>query len=1195
MSDKKTKVCSKCKVVKSVDEYNKDKSKKNGTKSQCKECRSKSITKQKEEETELKEYNNTLLLKKKSINKKLKEYKEEIYNTKSKRIKNKYVDLSNNEINKLNNLEEEISRRTIEYKANKIYGNLRYNFLKKEYEKALNDNKDNMKSADEEDKDFYQENIDYYNNKLKTLANDFPYSINFNEETFFNVTEKIKTLLNEGYVVKLEGRIKLNGEKEFKDYNSKKYFASIRQLEAYINAIEDSSDMEEMFFTGSMKYGIDKFKKVNKSKRGDGSSFQYSIKEYEGKYCYIPTENQCFLKCYKWLNDDNQEKDIDKLYKEFCFKENNNSEKNRSFIMSNTKFSRFNTFMEDKVQYYDPKDRHLYPKIEEEKYNYVYYLHNPYNHHIGHYCLIYKNNKREAIKEIEDNYEQKWKEIDEEDVKNVHLIDMNPTKDDNIHKNTYVYDIETYQDENGKHIPYAIASINLNIFRGCVCNYIRDEDNNIVKKIPEEQLNKLLNKHIKYFIGEDCVQQFFKYLGDINKEKILLFAHNGSGFDSELIIEQINLSSVPVKKGSKLLNVNIKNPYITDRWIEWYKKNNGVTKKVQNKGKFVNVKITPKQKISLRCSMQHVNTKLSSWGISFNIPENLRKMDFNIADITKDNYEEKIDEWLPYLKNDVLSLACCTMLYNEMMESLSGLNIQTSLSLPGLTYKAWMNKMNTKKEKIYASKDKYTRYFIRKSVKGGRVSANIRKFDKSKEIVDILNNYLEPSKDVHELVNKYNKLDKDSSTFKNITTELKKINKPFMTVLDVNSLYPSAMAYLDSEYPRIESARKFKKTEEREILNKFNTQTFRPKTGIFKILYEYPNDMFFTPIFCKDSVNKIEVLRSRTGKCCDILTSVDIQEIVRCGGRIIKIFDGIVFEENFEVNPFREFVLELYVLKAKFKREGNKVGYALVKLLLNSLYGKMVQKDINTKTHLWNEQTLKKNYTDDIKYEKIYSDKYYVEEDIGDSLPEILMPSHLGSFILSHSKRIMNDVILEIDGFKKPVIYYTDCDSIYVEEECVEILKDKGFLHNTELGKLSNDFDDDAKIFHGLFLAPKVKLCYALNNKGEIITKQTFKGYQRDILRPSEFIKMYNNEEINTEVDKPWTKKFTQGIFTPKDKQNKKFSANINLLKRKKPDSSEIMYPYNTSEIDSDMLNRYNINPEDLYIHEEIYEYNIED
>ena len=261
MVDKKTKVCSKCKVAKSIDEYNKDKSNKDGIKSQCKECRSKTIIKLKEEKTELKEYNKSLLLKKKSINKNLNEYEEKINNTKSKKTKDKYIDLYNNEIDKLNNLEEKINRRTIEYKANKVYGNLRYNLLKKEYEKALNDNKDKMESADEEDKDFYQENIDYYSNELKTLANDFPYSINFNEETFFNVMEKIKTLLNEGYIVKLEGRIKLSGEKEYRNYNSKTYFASIRQLEAYINSIEDSSDMDEMFFTGSMKYGIDKFKK----------------------------------------------------------------------------------------------------------------------------------------------------------------------------------------------------------------------------------------------------------------------------------------------------------------------------------------------------------------------------------------------------------------------------------------------------------------------------------------------------------------------------------------------------------------------------------------------------------------------------------------------------------------------------------------------------------------------------------------------------------------------------------------------------------------------------------------------------------------------------------------------------------------------------------------------------------------------
>ena len=86
MVDKKTKVCSKCKVAKSIDEYNKDKSNKDGIKSQCKECRSKTIIKLKEEKTELKEYNKSLLLKKKSINKKLKEYEEKINNTKSRSL-----------------------------------------------------------------------------------------------------------------------------------------------------------------------------------------------------------------------------------------------------------------------------------------------------------------------------------------------------------------------------------------------------------------------------------------------------------------------------------------------------------------------------------------------------------------------------------------------------------------------------------------------------------------------------------------------------------------------------------------------------------------------------------------------------------------------------------------------------------------------------------------------------------------------------------------------------------------------------------------------------------------------------------------------------------------------------------------------------------------------------------------------------
>ena len=39
------------------------------------------------------------------------------------------------------------------------------------------------------------------------------------------------------------------------------------------------------------------------------------------------------------------------------------------------------------------------------------------------------------------------------------------------------------------------------------------------------------------------------------------------------------------------------------------------------------------------------------------------------------------------------------------------------------------------------------------------------------------------------------------------------------------------------------------------------------------------------------------------------------------------------------------------------------------------------------------------------------------------------MPSHFGSCILSHSKRLMNKVFHEIDGFYSNSIYYGDTDS----------------------------------------------------------------------------------------------------------------------------------------------------------------------
>ena len=182
-----------------------------------------------------------------------------------------------------------------------------------------------------------------------------------------------------------------------------------------------------------------------------------------------------------------------------------------------------------------------------------------------------------------------------------------------------------------------------------------------------------------------------------------------------------------------------------------------------------------------------------------------------------------------------------------------------------------------------------------------------------------------------------------------------------LMAFDAVSLYPSAMFDENSEYPKAQSARPFNKSEENEFKELFNSQEFRPKCGIFKVYYEYPNNLFFQPIPAKDNITYTqdekeysqELIRFRNGKCYDVLTSVDIQEIVRCGGKILKIYDGIVYEENFKESPFKDFVKKLFKLRKTYKEEGNNVGYDLIKLLINSLYGKTIQKDILTKNHLW--------------------------------------------------------------------------------------------------------------------------------------------------------------------------------------------------------------------------------------------------
>ena len=87
----------------------------------------------------------------------------------------------------------------------------------------------------------------------------------------------------------------------------------------------------------------------------------------------------------------------------------------------------------------------------------------------------------------------------------------------------------------------------------------------------------------------------------------------------------------------------------------------------------------------------------------------------------------------------------------------------------------------------------------------------------------------------------------------------------------------------------------------------------------------------------------------RNGYIIVTLTSADIQESVKIAGKVVETFEGVSYRENFKVSTFKKVTDKLFSLRQKYKDENNEVMEMLVNLLLNSLYGQQIRKDIEEK------------------------------------------------------------------------------------------------------------------------------------------------------------------------------------------------------------------------------------------------------
>ena len=365
-------------------------------------------------------------------------------------------------------------------------------------------------------------------------------------------------------------------------------------------------------------------------------------------------------------------------------------------------------------------------------------------------------------------------------------------------------------------------------------------------------------------------------------------------------------------------------------------------------------------------------------GKTFMIQKELLKTEKNHDEIDYNNYKDRKDEWLPYVKNDVLCTAFSYARYCKAMQEINGFSMEDCLSAPGLGWKYSKSMREDNDEPIYTYNDKYMKWLVRQSIKRGRVCA-FNQYYKSKicdKVLKILSEELNVIGNVDDIIEAYVKYknhhmniirkayESKFNDYRGIDKEEMNnyINKklgefPLHKLLqelslndllwdfDAVSLYPSAMSDEKSIYPRIETGYAFTADMNEDLVNKFNNQTFTRGSAILKIKYYNPKKLIVQHLPVKEKEKEIEINRMRRGYIIDYLTSVDIQQIVEVGAKVIEVYEGVIYRKNFKVSLFKKDIDKVFELRQKNKDENNDVMQLLVILFKNSLYGEQIKKN----------------------------------------------------------------------------------------------------------------------------------------------------------------------------------------------------------------------------------------------------------
>ena len=372
---------------------------------------------------------------------------------------------------------------------------------------------------------------------------------------------------------------------------------------------------------------------------------------------------------------------------------------------------------------------------------------------------------------------------------------------------------------------------------------------------------------------------------------------------------------------------------------------------------------------------------------------------------------------------------------------------------------------------------------------------------------------------------------------------------------DAVSLYPSAMnrLYCVKGKPEVLKPEELNTTY---LLNNTCAEDEQPNKNksisayVVEISITNINkNLAFPCVVYKDkttNTNKNDDGENAIGKTA-VVDNITLEDWIKYNGLECEVLRGYKWtgEKSFLI---RDVIQNLHLLRCEYKKTKNPLQL-VIKLIMNSAYGKMIQKPITTTTEFKRKHTkifnkklndyvddypldkyLIKNSSKIISYIQVNKNLYAIK--VGQQIDTFYTNTLLGVQILSMSTRIMNEVMCTAEdiGIK---IYYQDTDSMHIQKNKIDDLAEeykKRFgreLIGKNLGQFHNDFDEveNGYAYKSIFVGKKMYVDMLKNEKDESGIHYRLKGVNLDC------VKLYS-EENNLSIFDIYNKLYNDGEIT---------------------------------------------------------------